>query len=264
MNPVEITTVIVNPSYENSDCNGWEGSVRDLSGLNRTDMVEYYQATFDHYQTICGLQAGTYELQLNCFNRVPSTDAQSDLNSLEAGNKTKVQTAFVYATVGDKTYAEPFRMISEGARTSNALISASCSTIKDGEGNTLYTPNNMQTAGACFEETDENGEALSDEQNYLVRVVFTLDATSDVTIGAKNSSNGTWAIWDNWKLFYFGTSSAKADSGDATGIEAAEVAGSKAAVAGIYTISGAQVSTLQKGINIVRYADGKTEKVLVK
>lgn len=263
-NPVELTTVIVNPSYENSDCNGWEGSVRDLSGLNRTDMVEFYQATFDHHQTICGLQAGTYELQLNCFNRVPSTDAQADLKSLEAGDKAKVQTAFVYATVGDKTYAEPFRMISEGARTSNELISASCSTIKDSEENTLYTPNNMQTAGACFEETDENGAALSDEQNYLVRVVFTLDATSDVTIGAKNTSNGTWAIWDNWKLFYFGTSSAKADSGDATGIEAAEVAGSKAAVAGIYTISGAQVSTLQKGINIVRYADGKTEKVLVK
>lgn len=39
-------------------------------------------------------------------------------------------------------------------------------------------------------------------------------------------------------------------------------AGNGAAVVGIYTVSGAQVSAPQKGINIVKYADGTAKKVL--
>lgn len=268
-NPVDLTSLIVNPSYEDATCTGWQGSTRDLSGLNRTDMVEYYQATFDHYQTIYSLPAGTYEVALNCFNRIPSANAQADLDSLLMGKKEALQSAFVYVKVGDKTYSEPFRLISEGRRADKSLIETSCSELSDSllvgkDAATLsYTPNNMQTAGACFEETDADGNALSDELNYVVRVVFTLEEKSDVVIGAKNSSNGTWAIWDNWKLTSFGTSSAKTESGDPSGIEGVGTEGDAVPVA-IYTTAGAQVNALQKGLNIVKFSDGSTKKVLVK
>ena len=84
-----------------------------------------------------------------------------------------------------------------------------------------------------------------------------------MVIGAKNSSNGTWAIWDNWKLTSFGTSSAKTESGDPSGIEGVGTEGDAVPVA-IYTTAGAQVNALQKGLNIVKFSDGSTKKVLVK
>ena len=261
--PVDFTTMIVNPSYDEENSDGWEGSVPSHSGYNRKDMVEYWQASFNHYQTIYGLPAGTYELKLNCYARVPAGQPQENLDSLEAGAKEKVMSSFVYVETGDKTFAEPFRMIAEGART-KTFGDGAWSTIKSGAGTTLYTPDNMKAAGDCFEETDVDGGPLSDEQNYVVRVVFTLDETSKVKIGAKNSTSGSWSIWDNWKLTYFGTSSSKSVSGDATGIEAVEGNSEAPAIVGIYTISGTRVATLQKGINIVKGADGSVKKVLVK
>ena len=267
-NPVDLTSLIVNPSYTDENSDGWQGSVPSHANYNRKDMVEYYQATFDHYQTIYSLPAGTYEVALNCFNRIPSANAQADLDSLLMGKKEAIQSAFVYVKVGEKTYSEPFRLISEGRRADKSLIEASCSELSDSllvgaDAATLsYTPNNMQTAGACFEETDAEGNALSDEQNYVVRVVFTLEEKSDIVIGAKNSSNGTWAIWDNWKLTSFGTSSAKTESGDPSGVEGVDA--ENAVPVAIYTTAGAQVKSLQKGFNIVKFSDGTTKKVLVK
>ena len=265
-NPIDLTSLIVNPSYDDGNSNGWEGSVPDHSRYNRQDMVEYYQGTFDHHQTLKNLPAGTYELKVNCFNRIPSTNAQTDYNTFMAGEKNNVMAAFVYATVGDQTFAEPFRMISEGARETPNF--SSTSTINAIGGTTLYTPNNMTAAGTCFEETDpETDEPLSDEMNYVVRVVFTLTEKGDVTIGCKNSDGNTWAIWDNWNLTYFGTESQKENSGDATGVveiqNAASVVSSE-----IFTVGGARIAAPQRGLNIIKtkMSDGtvKVQKVIIK
>jgi len=51
--------------------------------------------------------------------------------------------------------------------------------------------------------------------------------------------------------------------GDATGINAVSIL-LGGDVEGIYTVGGAKVNNLQKGMNIIRTADGKTQKVLVK
>ena len=273
-NPVDFTAVIVNPSYDDATDDGWEGSTHSHSGFNRQDMNEYYYATFDHYQTLKNLPAGTYELTLNCFNRIPGNNAQADLDAFEAGQKLEKQSAFVYAKVGDQTFAEPFRMISEAMRTDVSAVSVSYNEIESKvtlDDNNMpmhyYTPNNMQAAGAAFEEVDEFDEPLSDELNYLVRVVFTLEEEGDVVIGCKNTAGDTWAIWDNWTLTYFGTDSQKQDSGDATGVLSIEnnvnVVSSE-----IFTVGGARVANLQRGINIVKthMSDGtvKVQKVVVK
>lgn len=49
--------------------------------------------------------------------------------------------------------------------------------------------------------------------------------------------------------------------GTGTGINAAETATAKT-IAGIYTVSGAQVNGLQDGVNIVKYTDGTSVKVV--
>ena len=51
---------------------------------------------------------------------------------------------------------------------------------------------------------------------------------------------------------------------DVTGIENIENRPSASAVNGIYTINGMKINTLQKGINIIKMADGTTRKVVIK
>lgn len=75
----------------------------------------------------------------------------------------------------------------------------------------------------------------------------------DLTIGVVGTN--CWYKADYFQLFYLGN--------DPTAIKDAATAQSAAPVA-IYTVSGAKVSGLQKGINIVKMANGKTQKVLVK
>ena len=261
-NPMDMTSLIVNPSYDEGST-GWS-SPRQGGGQSRDDMNERYYASFDHNQVLKNLPAGTYELTLNCFNRIPGNNAQQDLDAFEEGRKNEVSTAFVYVKVGDKTYAEPFRMVSEGAREEWTLDGNRTTSTSSITGMVLYCPDSMVAAGACFEETDwETGEPLSDELNYVVRVVFTLDEQGDVTIGCMNSSDQTWCCWDNWTLTYFGTESQKKDSGDATGVAAIEGNASVVATE-IYNVGGARVATMQRGLNIVKMSDGSFRKVFVK
>lgn len=51
---------------------------------------------------------------------------------------------------------------------------------------------------------------------------------------------------------------------DPTGINNATGADNAAEIEGVYSVSGAKLSDLQKGINIVRYSSGKTQKVILK
>ena len=69
-------------------------------------------------------------------------------------------------------------------------------------------------------------------------------------------ANCNWTAADNFKLTYLGT-----EAPDAVESIAAET---NAAAKTIYTIDGRQASTLRRGFNIVRRADGTVQKVLVK
>ena len=58
--------------------------------------------------------------------------------------------------------------------------------------------------------------------------------------------------------------SRKGTGGVATGIENIENRPAVNAAEGIYTINGVKINSLQKGINIIKMADGTTRKVVIK
>lgn len=228
-NPLNVTSIITNPTYADANSDGWSGSVPSHTDYNRTDMVEYWHASCNQYQTLYALPAGTYELTVNAYNRY-ADNAQTDYNNIS--NKNDVQTGQVYVTINGEETAIPVRMIGEGARTDWTGLAGSTSTITLADGTTAYTPNNMQGAGACFEDgdpvLDEEGNPTyddygneiktpkSDELNYINRIVFKIDEETDVTIGIKNSATNAWMIWDNWTLTYYGTDSKKQPTGSAS------------------------------------------------
>lgn len=248
-NPVDLTSIIVNPTFDTvGDFTGWSPGF-GAGGTTSTN-AECYEKIFDVYQDIEGLPAGTYKVGVYGFYRQGS--AENDYAAVVEGTKAPSYNASLYA-VGEnaEVCAAPIMSISAGMVASG--LGGGTVTV----GGNYVVPNTMEAANYWFEA---DYYAPTDEYNS---VIVKVGDDGKLRIGVKKDVTITsdWAIFDNFSLTYYGKNSSKTPS---TGIEAAEVAGSKAAVAGIYTISGAQVSTLQKGINIVRYADGKTEKVLVK
>lgn len=126
--------------------------------------------------------------------------------------------------------------------------------------NYVYTDN-----GAIEAQTAPcNGDAQAYSE---YSIIFTVAEGDIVRIGAKNVGelSARWVMIDDFKLTYYGKNSAKTPSeGNATQTAISNVAANTVAPAGIYTISGAKVANLQKGINIVKMADGSVKKVLVK
>ncbi len=96
-------------------------------------------------------------------------------------------------------------------------------------------------------------------------VIFSVEEGQLVTIGVKTSGTMTarWFVCDNFKLKYFGTESQREDSENPMSVDGIEVA-EGAQIVAIYTVSGAPVASLQKGLNIVKYADGSVKKIFVK
>ena len=111
-----------------------------------------------------------------------------------------------------------------------------------------YVVDALRGAARRFEK---NPEAFHNEVYTLVEEggSITFGLKKDVTI------SNDWCAFDNFRLYYVG---AEAPS-------AVQTVGAGAARATeVYSLSGARLSGVQKGINIVKYSDGTVKKVLVK
>jgi hypothetical protein len=138
-------------------------------------------------------------------------------------------------------------------------------------------PNGFYTLTAhCYNSTADGCLFISAEDenaNYVEDAKFIEDTTTPenvatysvtvelkggvLTLGARATLTGsTWFCVDNFKLTY-------SKEAPATAVETVETA-ETSAPAGIYTISGARVDKLTKGINIVKMANGTVKKVFVK
>ena len=202
---------------------------------------EFYQLTFDFYQTIEGLPAGTYQFKGQGFQRPGAASAV--YNAYTEGQNDV--TAVIYAGADEQQLAH----IASEARTSK--LGGSESAV--GSAPVRYIPNDMQSASLYFAAgLYENGvvtELTEDE--------------SDLQVGIRNdyTADSYWCIFDNFHLYYYGSMS----PGTVTGIHDIKANTSAnedafSAPADIYDLSGISVrrkatSTegLKPGIYIVNH-----------
>ena len=120
--------------------------------------------------------------------------------------------------------------------------------------------NDTTDYSVVVEPQEENADVLKKHE-----VTFDVPADAVVIVGTKThgTMDARWFSYDNFTLTYFGTESAKENSGDYTPIEGIEENNVVAPVA-IYNLAGSRVNNLTKGINIVKMSDGSVKKVLVK
>jgi hypothetical protein len=272
-NVVECTGVIVNPTYADSNDNGWTGGAGGTENGNMN--AEMFAKAFNYYQTIEGLPAGTYAVTVQGFFRRSTLDghlggSQEDYQDfIENGNKNT--NAYLYAVGMNDTVSVPMQRLASQAVPTDAATADELPTDwvfavdpVDGVGG-MMVPNMMSTAAEAF---------MGDEQyNYSDnRVIVKVGEDGKLTIGLikKEALDKDWVIWSNWQLFYYGPNSAQNESGNSmdSGIHNLDVNGMQAAKVEFFSLNGARLNAPHKGIVIMKQtlSDGtvKVRKLSVK
>ncbi len=234
------------------------GGVQDASDANPVDMTAVIaNADIEQGATVA------WQYTKNGGNG-PSIAAGIEGQSIEFWNSTAANLKF---NIWQDIAVLPVGKYELTADASNCLVSNSTNN-PDAPGRAfLYAATFTEESDTTYFSSDP--VVLQEEQctekwnNYSV--IFSVNEGETVTIGFQTSGTmaAGWFVCDNFKLTYFGGESAKEDSGNPMEVEGVEAAAESEIVA-IYTASGTPVAQLQKGLNIVKYANGTVKKLFVK
>lgn len=209
--PFDLTYMLSNPGMNSTD--GWTGTPT----LNYS-CGEFYQTTFDFYQTLTGLPAGTYQLCAKGFQR-PGNSTTVWSNYIAGKDNV---TAYIYAGASQQKMAD-ICTEAQGAKIGGAESSVG-SPVK-------YIPNDMQSASLYFAKgMYENG------------VLHTLAADGNLRVGVRSNTMSSyyWVIFDDFRLYYYGSMDK-----DFVGVKSVQDAGGVSAApkdAAVYTIGGTKVA----------------------
>jgi len=232
-NPVECTTIIVNPAYVDGNDIGWTGG----ASVNATSNdAEKFNTNFNYYQVLQALPAGTYKVVLQGFYRAGA--ATNDYTEWTTDQTTN-NNAFLYAAVGTDTVSAPMKRLASQAIQMEAL---SDGWIYASEADLLAVPNSMTTAGDAF------SQGLYAGNEVVAKVgedgVLTIGLRKDITL------TDDWTIWANWQLFYYGANSTLEPSDNPLNVEG--INANSIVNAEFYTLNGTRINGLQRGVTIVR------------
>ena len=253
--PADITPVLVNASFDEgsntqSGATGWtfdwtNGDGGHIGWNNTTQQegshnaFEYWKVkAFDMHQTVVGLPAGYYRISCQGLYRPGNNTAEAA--AIYAENPDNARDMAFY--VNEKSV--PMTSIYDFAQAEATGVDGEASIELNGS--TVYMPNTMISAGAYFEMG-----------YYTNTIIVKINEGEPITLGLKlvgNVVDANWCVYDNFKMEALGTNSA----------DAIEKVGMAVANGQIFNLNGQQQSRLQKGVNLVRKADGQTMKVLVK
>lgn len=131
----------------------------------------------------------------------------------------------------------------------NGIYVAKVGAYADAQGFQVFANDNSLDVAVGQTGAGERGE-------WYEIVTEVTDGT--LTLGARNTvAAENWCMIDNWSLSYCGTHSEKIPSDIAA-------VGTMSASSSIYTIAGVRINSLNKGLNIVKMADGSARKIIVK
>ena len=190
----DVTCLMVNPNFEDSH-NGW--TYLSAPNVNWSN-CEYYKSEFDINQTVTGLPIGSYSLSVQAFQRPGwAPDVYNDytngidnassvlyINNITSNVKNIAADAQSTGKLGDDT--------NWNSHPNDSRVGS--------EGNYKYVPNSQQGANLYF------GAGLYDA---TCAAVVTDEDGGSLKLGFKSTKNhvdGDWTIFDNFRLYYFGSS----------------------------------------------------------
>ena len=185
---------IQNPGYEDNNSNGWTIVASAGSTATRCQAQEFWNGTWNIYQSFPVTATGQYRLSVQGYYRVSDN---SEYAVQEYEDETENITCVLYAndetTPMTSVYAHYSTSYIDGAWTYNSGGGGGWG----GWGNYRFYPNTM-----------ESGRKLFDQGYYTDNIVtVTLNAGDMLTVGIRNSfySTSNWTLFTNWKLEWYGT-----------------------------------------------------------
>jgi hypothetical protein len=262
--PLDMTSVIYTPGFEKDGANsieGWENTDGYSFGNDDTQkaalMVEFYQKKFDIYQDIVGLPNGMYEVAVQAF----CSFGNSETDYKNFTENPSVNEAWLYAIpANDSTQMATAYLKHRSSEAGPDKGYTGTATITGANGESLVMPNDVVSSR----------NYMSNEGLYWNKVIVKVtDGTLRIGVAKPEQIAGDWVIMDNWTLKYFGENSTKTPTGDiVTSIET--VGGEAAVVTNVefFSINGAKMNGLSKGINIMKstMSDGSVivKKIVVR
>ena len=219
-NPVDMSRMIVNSTFDTiGDFTGWSSGF-GAGGTTSTN-AECYEKIFDVYQDIVGLPAGTYQVSVQGYYRQGS--AANDYTNTQTEDGTPAYNAYIYA-LGETTDTCSAPIMSICAGMLPAGLGGATSSVGE-EG--YVVPNTMESATYWFDTTDDEGNAIyyvTETNPGFNAVVVKVGEDGKLRIGVKKdvTISTDWAIFDNFKLVYYGANSSKEPT-ISTEIESVEV-----------------------------------------
>ena len=170
----DLSFLIKNANFSDGT-EGWS-----LSPTLNYGAVEFYETTFDLYQTLPNMPGGTYRFVADAFQRPGSNE---DVYTAYSGGTDNVN-AVIY-------------MNNQSQKIKNVMSGQQNTSISNGEYQTTggtYVPNNM-----------ESGSAYLSRNKYNNSIQAELSA-GNLRIGVRGTVSNTyyWAMMDNFKLYYMG------------------------------------------------------------
>ena len=217
--PFDLTYLMPNSDMASTD--GWSQAPGIAYGCG-----EFYQKTFNTYQTVSLLPKGTYRFLVNAFQR-PGMPTDS-YNSYMAGEDL-VTTRFYVDDEETKV-----RHIASEVQTRRQ--GGSESTV----GGKYFMPNDMQSASKYF------------AKGFYENVLTLASGGADVKVGLRGGSTASydWSIFGNFRIYFYGAASI--DDLTAIATPATPVTGQPTTV---YSLDGRRMQvargSLQPGIYII-------------
>ena len=176
--PFDLTFMLQNPDFTTSSTDGWT--------TNRTPGYdagcdEFYETTFDFYQTLNAMPAGTYQLHAQAFQRAGET--ATAFTKYNAGTERITTSLYVNTTT------KPVASIYDD-RQSSKLYDNDIQLTDD-----KYVPCVMQAGAKYF------SKGLYDSS-----VTAKVKKAGTLKVGIKCTSAPTWywTFFDNFRLYFFG------------------------------------------------------------
>lgn len=235
-NPVDITELVINPSFEEQG--GWNGEPVINFGCaerynEKLGALSTKKTNWDIWQEV-SVPNGIYTVKLQAFYR------DGDINGALNGHKngSEVIHGKFYANDGTKESSTLVQSIFNDAQAASVAVGESQTELG-------YIPNNMESAAAYF------AKGLYDNE---VEIAVT---TGKLRIGISKDHTKTesWTCFDNVRLIYHGPD-------PATAISTVEAAVQPTGKTEYFSVSGTRLQSIQRGITIVRTPDGKVRKVM--
>ena len=233
--PFDLTFMIENPDFDSDVTAGW--TTTNVAPGYDAQAAEFYEKTFNFYQTLQDMPSGKYELHANAFQRPGTYDTV--LTPFLNGNAKVTTSLYINNT------ARAVKHICEDRQAKYVFNDGgwgSDSQLSDGS----YIPNCMVGAAKYF------AKGLYDSS--VDAQLKTKGGNLRIGIKCTSTNSAYWTMFDSFRLYFFGGGQA------AVGISVLEE-GTEDASHGhlIYDLQGRRIGTLpKKGLYII---DGK--KVII-